>query len=991
MIYKAHYLELYINGKLADIESQESLNLRIDNVLFEPTKTTTKQIEYSYSFSLPATPNNNKIFDHANVLSKPNKFHNRYSAKVYADAELIFDGSLTVRRYKDRKYECNLVNIKVNTLDEIFGDAKLTDIPWLVDFSGATTINSVNNDTTTKYFFPFVSYGVFEKLPYYSDEVANEYTSKFVLDKYNRYWIETFYPSLNTLEHVKRAFEWKGYDVIGTAFNNDNLSGIYESVNLADGQTPAYNLGNPLFGSLKIRASFKNSSAHDGGMWEQDLNFPYFKVTGAINASQGANEVEYNFATIDVWNMCDSTHNSNVSVNVVEKSYMYDPDEQLIVIPKSGWYKIRFKASASLDNPSTTFMANQWTTTYYDGDEFAQRNISITRGFKEGTPLEIQLIRNYDGNIELIKGRKNVKYYTGNPNDVTYTIRGGTYTGGTYANKVDWDTEFPHECNYRSEAPTKTDGLTVSTAESNAMKKIVDEYTGSGTAAGTTTGDGTTTGGSHGGRRARSSSVNTGGYRGGHVGNRTYGDTANVRGYMHRNGQLMPYDQAVSPAFICGFSTLGDGTMSVMRNGYSWSRMTSIKNRVFAKVQGLDVVYMDWSSTESSYCQNSYKNSANYATFTDSTMAGEIQCCVWLEKNDLLEIVAVQRDYDGKKYTVDASVELDITAMSERSYELLLGDPNWSYLSETELPTQLNLSNFTNQEREVTDYINSVATAFNLDIIENGNEIQINIKDNPTTNKVENVIDIDDRVNTADAETEMIEYPKSMSVQYKISTDEWGYERTVPQEWIDTDEWAEHGDKGYTVADLSDDSYVTSESNTVTNYSYTYYDNFNWKEVSYTSASGYTETGNEKNIRIPVIEKSQYMADGYGYDDAMKHDGYSLTQRLWYREPVSQEYVYLADWNHEPVYLAYPTNSKGSFNLSYKDTERSLLTEYFQLMPLLSSNYVELEVYITPQEYKDLKGGAHIHFDSDIYTVAEIGAYDCTGNNPTTLKLVKFI
>ena len=990
MIYKAHYLELFINGQLADIESQESLNLRIDNVLFEPTKTTTKQIEYSYSFSLPATPNNNKIFDHANVLSKPNKFHNRYSAKVYADAELIFDGSLTVRRYKDRKYECNLVNIKVNTLDEIFGDAKLTDIPWLVDFSGATTINSVNNDTTSKYFFPFVSYGVFEKIPYNSDEVANDYTSKFVLDKYNRYWIETFYPSLNTLEHVKRAFEWKGYDVIGTAFNNDNLTGIYESVNLADGQSPDYNLGNPLFGSLKLRTSFKNTSTLNAGMWEQDLNFPYFKVTGAINASQGANEVEYNFSTIDVWNMCDSTNNSNVNVNVLEKSYMYDPDEQLIVIPKSGWYKIRFKASASLDNPSTTFNANQWTTTYKDGDEFTQRNISIRRGFKEGTPLEIQLIRNYDGNIELIKGRKNVKYMTGNPNDTTYTYRGGSYTGGTYVNKVEWDTEFPHECNYRTEAPTKTDGLSVSTAESNAMKQVANESTGGTTTDSTT---GTTTGGGHfGGRRVRTSSGNFGGNRGGNFGgNRAWKNIANVKGYMHRNGQLMPYDQAVSPAFICGFSTLGDGTMSVMRNGYSWSKMTSIKNRIFAKVQGLDLFYPDGTTSATSYCQNSYKNSANYATFTDSTMAGEIQCCVWLEKNDLLEIVAVQRDYDGKKYTVNASAELDITAMSERSYELLLGDPNWSYLSETELPTQLNLSNFTNQERDVKDYVASVATAFNLDIIQNGNEIQIDIKDNPTTNKVENVIDIDDRVNTADAETEMIEYPKSMSVQYKIDTEEWGYERTVPQEWIDTDEWEEHGDKGYTVADLSDDSYVTSESNTVTNYSYTYYDNFNWKEVSYTSASGYTETGNEKNIRIPVIEKSQYMADGYGYDDAMKHDGYGLTQRLWYREPVSQEYVYLADWNHETVHLAYPVNSKGGFNLSYKDTERSLLTEYFQLMPLLSSNYVELEVYITPQEYKDLKGGAHIHFDSDIYTVAEIGAYDPSGNSPTTLKLVKFI
>ena len=32
-------------------------------------------------------------------------------------------------------------------------------------------------------------------------------------------------------------------------------------------------------------------------------------------------------------------------------------------------------------------------------------------------------------------------------------------------------------------------------------------------------------------------------------------------------------------------------------------------------------------------------------------------------------------------------------------------------------------------------------------------------------------------------------------------------------------------------------------------------------------------------ITIPVIEKAEYMAEGYG-DEAMKHDGYSMTQRF---------------------------------------------------------------------------------------------------------------
>ena len=277
MVHKIHYVEVWINDQLMELEDQQSLNLRIDNVLFEPAKASTKQVEYSYSFSIPATPHNNKVFDYANILSKPNKFHMRYKAKVYADGELIFDGSLTVRKFADNKYECNLVNIKVNSLEEIFGDAKLTDIDWYEEFSGATTINAVNQDLQSKYYFPFVSYGVFQKRPYHTDDVAKDYTSKFTLDKWNRYWVETFYPSLNMMEHVKRAFEWKGYNVLGSAFNDEKLNNIFESCTLASEQSPEYNIGNPLFGQLKIRSHFANSGS-TRGKWEQDLKFPCYKV-----------------------------------------------------------------------------------------------------------------------------------------------------------------------------------------------------------------------------------------------------------------------------------------------------------------------------------------------------------------------------------------------------------------------------------------------------------------------------------------------------------------------------------------------------------------------------------------------------------------------------------------------------------------------------------------------------------------------------------------
>ena len=83
--------------------------------------------------------------------------------------------------------------------------------------------------------------------------------------------------------------------------------------------------------------------------------------------------------------------------------------------------------------------------------------------------------------------------------------------------------------------------------------------------------------------------------------------------------------------------------------------------------------------------------------------------------------------------------------------------------------------------------------------------------------------------------------------------------------------------------------------------------------------------------------------------------------------------------NYQDVYL----------NLSYKNTEESLLTQYFNVNAYLASNYAEVEVYLSADEYNRIKNGSLIHFDSDLYIPIEINGYDPSGNNPTTIKMMK--
>lgn len=452
---------------------------------------------------------------------------------------------------------------------------------------------------------------------------------------------------------------------------------------------------------------------------------------------------------------------------------------------------------------------------------------------------------------------------------------------------------------------------------------------------------------------------------------------------------MFPYDQAVSTAFICGYSSMGSECVSVMRRGYSWSRLSSVYNKIFATVSGMTLLYAESGQTKekaTEYQTNTYKNASHTITKTKSNNNGSfsVTCLTYLNRNDILEPMAILRDYEGQRYSYSLDGRLIVQAITNRGEEALRNDKYFSALSPTEFPTQLNLFDFTNNETKASDWISNIQKAFNLEIKTEGNTVTIDVKKTPNS-RIGYAVDIDDRINQDEAESEYISYPRSMSIKYKINKDEWGFEKTVSQDHINDADWYDYGDSGYTVIQLNDDTYETSSQDIQTDFSYTYYDIFKFKNVDING----NEDTNEKLILLPVIELSQYMADGYGYDEAMKHDGYSLSQRFWFRQPPSTDGVYLHDNLHEFVKFSIPTNQLDGFNLSYKDSETSILTEYFTCNPMLDSNYVNVDVYMSPSEYKDIKNGSFVHFDSDLYVVSEMEGYDPSGIDKTSLKLIK--
>lgn len=146
------------------------------------------------------------------------------------------------------------------------------------------------------------------------------------------------------VETLKKAFETKGYTVGGDVFQDPVLRHIYMSTNLADEQVPQYNLGNPSFGNMQLSAT----TTLDSLGYQQELKFPYEKVQ-LRNPDEGEDLYKYNYDSVMIYDLLSSGVTTDQS-----PSYMYQSNEHIIVIPKSGFYKIELSATTTISSGNLT-------------------------------------------------------------------------------------------------------------------------------------------------------------------------------------------------------------------------------------------------------------------------------------------------------------------------------------------------------------------------------------------------------------------------------------------------------------------------------------------------------------------------------------------------------------------------------------------------------------------------------------------------------------
>ena len=169
MAVKTNIKIITSDGSRLDYATPESLNIKLNRKADDYQKPDTRYGEFSYSFSLPKTKNNARIFGFANANNLQGRFRvNPVSIRVFNNDALLMDGILELNSIKRDSYECVFYS-KLTQLIDSLEDLDLRDITtmpiisdWDEETSIRTHINAGYDDSDeTSYQFPLVFYNTY--------------------------------------------------------------------------------------------------------------------------------------------------------------------------------------------------------------------------------------------------------------------------------------------------------------------------------------------------------------------------------------------------------------------------------------------------------------------------------------------------------------------------------------------------------------------------------------------------------------------------------------------------------------------------------------------------------------------------------------------------------------------------------------------------------------------------------------------------------------
>ena len=1070
-------IQIYIDNKIIDLDNtnislQKEFKSEIENI---PT-----DIEYSYTISIPCTLRNKEIFGFIDVFDVANKFSRIYNAELYVDETLILSGKFKISSIEDEHYKGNLYNPKKKNISDILGDRQLSDInPHMKPMNTLGDYDKTNNVvyglssdekrlptewsesefynqiTDNHVIYPYTLYGV----PLNNADTSSEldiYTQNL---KYGEHTISdsTIFPSFNVLSVLKDIFATEGYNVKGNIFDGTQskyFNNLYQTF-----QYPIddYNKNRETTFYLDFEGTYSNFIKQvfdiERPLERHSLISPTLQLIELWSQdswhSEEGDDIDHDgkmYFGVDNPLSCGYVNNYKFKINSDDrKMFKYkegktDSNAGVIVIPKSGWYRI--KADGKMNYPyHGSELFSQDENLFFWGDLTIRGGMSVGGTTNEANntdlseqPFEFQIKRGVpaenpqlysfnsfipcqptefiDDNSVLLEREKTYIKIGENASQRRYGKNGGvTYInnysgfqtndflcgarlGGAWFSSQ-WEPRpdcgwFPRWNRYMSKGaglalPDVTKTPRVKHYENEQPQHI---YKNPSTLQPKVTGD------------------------------YLLLDTDRPEyEYAEKTAQIMVKKD--SNALQSSYTNFGGYNELKKENGvYSWDTTTN-----FGKI--------------------SYEGAGECSASTKSHYEGEwnIDTVVWLEQGDTLymEILMPVNRYgyyeSAGLFTSSCWVmnEERYVNATELDYHIYIGYLNarqdwkpqsgdgiksWDDISKKKLT---NVNQFLPSGIKCNDYLNKFLKTFNLQLTqENADTFRI---DSISDIKVSgNIIDIDGMVDANDAEFKPLSSPSSKQLGWKIDQSETGYKQGNQSPYRTEDyPWYESGYTGNIV--------ITNETNTSgsiekteSQWSYSWYKDIKFINAPYSS----TPT----TFAINVICGYEKYKDGATFanlaDEKLETN---KTSRLFFIIPLEDylntyqkknyiEFKYdeheiehrkegqggsVVQW-HEKVddycNLVLPTNfipTKGMYGSLYKSHldygsmptqgDTSITDKFFDFT--VDSGYqIDIPITLSNQDYANTKNGTLYKLNDGLFKVKSIQGHDVNMEDASTLSLL---
>ncbi|MEN9919302.1 MAG: hypothetical protein RL662_1738 [Bacteroidota bacterium] len=941
-------IELYIDKQLCDIGQPDRFSVTLRRQFYNPAELSTKDAQASYNISLPTSTTNNYIFGLINVEEVKGKFERLYDAQLIVDGMRIFDGKFRMNEITATAYKGNLGIPAIKSLKELFGDKPMNKAGmWQFNIPKLSIISDTNALPQPPCIFPLVLYGLLPK----TVNTDGKYSDKDSLDHTVRFALEDFPPSVNCIEMLKTIFKQAGYQLLGSALNDEQLKALYVSYKNPPDYVQEWNWGD--LATMHVSGKWSTAPVLNGAM-----TYGNYERQISLNSNEKGSYFSVNMFNSNRAELTYSDTGTNIIYSEYADKYVdkkdYTRKSLHLIIPKSGYYKVRLECDKLQLHEGESSINSSDDTTGFKFTGIKQHDHYNRNNTLDRKRYELQLLRDYgegdfhDTNIvgffntpqfpqtSFYDPSQHPKYYpfARGPMVIDPCVNPNFICGLSWGKNQGSDDFNPHDtvnrCNYMFIANGFSWDKTF--AQKHKIRSVYDSV------------------------------------------------VYDERGL--KNGSN----------YHC-WGTEDDGTELTAGQEEEGDKPDWLKGNVNVRY-GTLANYPKFDKTK-----DPYVNLNNAVEVVDYKMGkGMVESIIWLERGERLAVSLVGDMADMRRgsnhktefgswiclvdeLAFSLSVEPFRTDMEWNNYDNS-GNANRSNegsILDWNAPItfqkgSINLIDFLPANLKIDDWVDNFCKAFNLELInKNNHTIELNLKQRPHADIAPYIIDLDNRTHLVHRANEAVDLPYKYQIGFTTDADEEGYYRLAHADGgtttnKDVDMQHTGGGEFYTG---SIDTHVVEQKS---NFSYCWYKHL-------------YDQRHTTELDVPIISDHEVWDRGADdYAEMLPKQYTDKAQRFWYKNGTHT--VRLGKSLDIDVALVRNQSShQSALVLDYKDTPHSLSRNYFYLLAG-DAHYTHVECYLTPHEYQNLDI-ATAKYNGDLYRIASVDAYDPAQRRPTKLKLLR--